>query len=109
MPNLTPADIHNVAFRKPPLGKRGYDEEEVDAFLDAVEQTITALTEEVASLRAQLRTGAPGPATAATGGGSGDVAANLDQIRSRLARLEATVANAGLRPPLGDALFGDGR
>ena len=31
---LTPADIHNVAFKKPPIGKRGYDEEEVDAFLD---------------------------------------------------------------------------
>jgi DivIVA domain-containing protein len=24
---LTPADVHNVAFKKPPIGKRGYDEE----------------------------------------------------------------------------------
>jgi DivIVA domain-containing protein len=24
-------------FKKPPVGKRGYDEEEVDAFLDAIE------------------------------------------------------------------------
>ncbi|PZS34923.1 MAG: hypothetical protein DLM59_03835, partial [Pseudonocardiales bacterium] len=23
---LTPADVHNVAFKKPPIGKRGYDE-----------------------------------------------------------------------------------
>ena len=30
---LTPAEVHNVAFKKPPIGKRGYDEEEVDAFL----------------------------------------------------------------------------
>ena len=28
---LTPAEVHNVAFKKPPIGKRGYDEEEVDA------------------------------------------------------------------------------
>ena len=33
---LTPADVHNVAFSKPPIGKRGYNEDEVDAFLDLV-------------------------------------------------------------------------
>ncbi len=33
---LNPADIRNVAFSKPPIGKRGYNEEEVDAFLDLV-------------------------------------------------------------------------
>jgi DivIVA domain-containing protein len=54
MRNLTPSDVRNVAFRKPPLGKRGYDEYEVDMFLDAVESTIAALMDEVASLRAQL-------------------------------------------------------
>ena len=37
---LTPADVHNVAFKKPPIGKRGYDEEEVDAFLDEVEREL---------------------------------------------------------------------
>ena len=31
---LMPADVSAVAFSKPPLGKRGYDEDEVDAFLD---------------------------------------------------------------------------
>jgi DivIVA domain-containing protein len=34
---LTAADIRNVAFSKAPLGKRGYNEDEVDAFLDRVE------------------------------------------------------------------------
>ena len=43
---LTPADVHNVAFRKPPFGKRGYDEEEVDAFLDEVERELARLTQE---------------------------------------------------------------
>jgi DivIVA domain-containing protein len=27
---LTPADVANVVFSKPPLGKRGYHEDEVD-------------------------------------------------------------------------------
>lgn len=31
---LTPEQVHNVAFSKPPPGKRGYNEDEVDAFLD---------------------------------------------------------------------------
>ncbi len=33
---LTPADVDNVAFSRPPRGKRGYDEHEVDAFLDRI-------------------------------------------------------------------------
>jgi DivIVA domain-containing protein len=39
---LTPADVHNVAFSKPPIGKRGYNEDEVDAFLDLVERQVSA-------------------------------------------------------------------
>ncbi|MDP9239825.1 MAG: DivIVA domain-containing protein [Actinomycetota bacterium] len=51
---LTPADVHNVAFKKPPIGKRGYDEDEVDAFLDEVERELARLIEENNELRAQL-------------------------------------------------------
>ncbi|WP_235900716.1 DivIVA domain-containing protein [Lolliginicoccus suaedae] len=47
---LTPSDVRNVAFKKPPLGKRGYDEDEVDAFLELVEQELTRLGEENAHL-----------------------------------------------------------
>ncbi|KUL40352.1 DivIVA domain-containing protein [Actinoplanes awajinensis] len=54
---LTPADIHNVAFKKPPIGKRGYDEEEVDAFLDEVEQELIRLLEENNALRNQTPRG----------------------------------------------------
>jgi DivIVA domain-containing protein len=43
---LTPADVHNVAFKKPPIGKRGYDEEEVDAFLDEVERELVSSGEQ---------------------------------------------------------------
>ena len=40
---LTPADVHNVAFSKPPIGKRGYNEDEVDQFLDFVEAELSRL------------------------------------------------------------------
>jgi DivIVA domain-containing protein len=62
---LTPADVHNVAFKKPSIGKRGYDEDEVDAFLDVVEAELSRLIEENNTLSAQL----------ASGGGSGTTAA----------------------------------
>src|SRR6202022_1935905 len=48
---LTPADVHNVAFSKPPIGKRGYNEDEVDAFLDLEETELTRLIEENSDLR----------------------------------------------------------
>lgn len=48
---LTPADVHNVAFSKPPIGKRGYNEDEVDAFLDLVEQEFARIIEENNDLR----------------------------------------------------------
>ncbi|KJX75457.1 DivIVA domain-containing protein [Mycobacterium lepromatosis] len=51
---LTPADVHNVAFSKPPIGKRGYNEDEVDAFLDLVENELTQLIEENSDLRQRI-------------------------------------------------------
>jgi DivIVA domain-containing protein len=55
---LTPADVHNVAFSRPRLGKRGYDEQEVDLFVDLVEQELIRHLQEEGELRsrcAQLR------------------------------------------------------
>ncbi|MGH3534781.1 MAG: DivIVA-like cell division protein Wag31 [Pseudonocardiaceae bacterium] len=51
---LMPADVHNVAFSKPPLGKRGYHEDEVDAFLDLVEAELARLIDENNDLRDQV-------------------------------------------------------
>ena len=51
---LTPADVHNVAFSKPPIGKRGYNEDEVDAFLDLVETELGRLVEDNADLRQRV-------------------------------------------------------
>jgi DivIVA domain-containing protein len=80
---LTPADVHNVVFKKPPIGKRGYDEDEVDAFLDVVEAELARLIEENNELRsAASRVGArmderpepPAPAPGGVGGGHPPVA-----------------------------------
>jgi DivIVA domain-containing protein len=51
---LTPADVANVALSKPPLGKRGYNEDEVDAFLDLVQAELARLIEENNDLRHQV-------------------------------------------------------
>jgi DivIVA domain-containing protein len=89
---LTPADIHNVAFKKPPMGKRGYEEEEVDAFLDEVEQELIRLLEENEALQDQLRRGgggAPSPAaTMVLNSEFGEVAAQLEMMQEARARAE---------------------
>ncbi|MCK0519194.1 DivIVA domain-containing protein [Williamsia sp. DF01-3] len=51
---LTPADVHNVAFSKPPIGKRGYNEDEVDQFLDFVEAELARLIEENSDLKQRV-------------------------------------------------------
>jgi len=99
MPNLTPQDVRNIAFNRPPFGRRGYDEEQVDAFIDAVAQTITALTDEVTSLRAQAGREQPGA--------EGGVMAELGEIKARLTRIETAIADGGRRNPTGDPLFGN--
>jgi DivIVA domain-containing protein len=51
---LTPVDIRNVAFSKPPLGKRGYNEVEVDTFLDLIGAELARLIEQNNDLRNQV-------------------------------------------------------
>src|SRR4051794_24314079 len=80
---LTPADVHNVAFKKPPIGKRGYDEEEVDAFLDEVERELARLIEENNELRAQVERGGRGGAPAVPGADP-RLAAELNDIQAQL-------------------------
>src|SRR4051812_44358058 len=50
---LTPQDVHSKVFG-PTRFRRGYDEGEVDAFLDEVEVELTRLHREIDSLRAQV-------------------------------------------------------
>ena len=88
---LTPADVHNVAFKKPPIGKRGYDEEEVDAFLDEVERELARLIEENNELRGQGRVGGASVARSA--------ATCATPARSPTSRPSLT-ASSGRRPRL---------
>jgi DivIVA domain-containing protein len=76
---LTPADVHNVAFSKPPIGKRGYNEDEVDAFLDLVENELTRLIEENADLRQRV---AELDQELASGGGGGQSTQSIPQYES---------------------------
>src|SRR6202000_2078010 len=88
---LPPAEVHNVAFKKPPIGKRGYDEEEVDAFLDIVEVELSRLIEENNDLRARGGPGPPAPAPADSGA---ELAAARDEngrLQSRIGELERTI------------------
>ena len=88
---LTPAEVHNVAFKKPPIGKRGYDEEEVDAFLDIVEVELSRLIEENNDLRAR---GGGGGAGAAGVDHSAELAAAREdnqRLQAHIAELERTV------------------
>jgi DivIVA domain-containing protein len=48
---VTAADVRNVTFSKPPMGKRGYHEDEVDAFLDVVGAELARLITENNDLR----------------------------------------------------------
>lgn len=96
---LTPAEVHNVAFKKPPIGKRGYDEEEVDAFLDIVEVELSRLIEENNDLRARVATGtqtiSPEPTavdSAASGAAAEAAAAELSAAREDNQRLQSHIA-----------------
>jgi DivIVA domain-containing protein len=51
---LTPADVHHVTFSRPPIGKRGYNEGEVDVFLDLVGAELARLIQENEGLRNQV-------------------------------------------------------
>src|ERR1041385_1911760 len=90
---LTPADVHNVVFKKPPIGKRGYDEDDVDAFLDEVERELARLIEENNDLKAQVervRSGPGGPTPVPSGAGDADVrrmAAENAELKSQVDRL----------------------
>jgi DivIVA domain-containing protein len=115
---LTPADIHNMAFKKPPIGKRGYDEEEVDAFLDEVEQQLIRLIEENEALRNQMHQPGAGAGAAATTSAMNAefsaVAAQLERLQQARARAEQTARSLQAQleqaraAPTGTGLSGDG-
>jgi DivIVA domain-containing protein len=51
---VSPAEVRDVVFSQPPVGKLGYHEDEVDEFLDLVHAELTRLVEENNALRDQV-------------------------------------------------------
>jgi DivIVA domain-containing protein len=88
---LTPADVHNITFKKPSIGKRGYDEEDVDAFLDEVERELARLIEENNELRATLERGGGG---GGRGGGDPRLAQENAELKNQLDRMQRDKAAA---------------
>ncbi len=75
------------------MGKRGYDEEDVDAFLDEVEQELTRLIEENSALQSRVQRGGsgdPGPAssTMVLNSEAAALAAQLERLQAERARAE---------------------
>ena len=85
---LSPADVHNVAFNKPPIGKRGYNEDEVDQFLDLVEDTLAQLQDENDELRALLdeaeTQGSSANTSSATGASAQSASVDESKLRSEI-------------------------
>ena len=51
---VSPAAVRDVVFSQPPVGERGYHEDEVDEFLDLVHAELTRLVRENNALRDQV-------------------------------------------------------
>jgi DivIVA domain-containing protein len=90
---VTAADVHNVAFNKPPIGKRGYDAADVDAFLDEVEGELVRLVEENNDLRTRVERGGRG-GTPAGPAVDPRLAAELGDLRAQLDRVHRDKAAA---------------
>ncbi len=100
---LTPADVHNVAFKKPSIGKRGYDEDEVDAFLDVVEAELARLIEENAELKGKAEQGGGGQTVPLTKAASAETPMSTGEAHSAAARL------LGLAQETADRLTGEAK
>lgn len=80
---LTPGELQTASFRRAPLGRRGFDEEQVRAFLHQVEQELvrvlnekTELRHEVGRLRDRI-----------TGGGSGVTITQAEDAHMQAVRI----------------------
>jgi DivIVA domain-containing protein len=100
---LAPVDVQQKVFR---LAFRGYNEGDVDQFLDDVTETLAALHEENKRLREQLQEGGGTP-TGATAAAQRQAEAIVRQAREEAARIaggaeggqEVGAGVAGMAPP----------
>jgi DivIVA domain-containing protein len=86
-PVVTPEDVHNVAFSKPPIGKRGYNGDEVDYYLERIEATLRDPTASGGVTPADIRNVAFSKPPIGQRGYNGDeVDAFLDRVEIELTR-----------------------
>ncbi len=78
---LSPADVHHVLFSRAGLGRRGYDEGEVDVFLERVEQELTHLIGERDDLRDRVSQLEGGGAGKRAGAASRQEEAQVEAVR----------------------------
>ena len=90
---LTPADVRNKQFSTTRL-RPGYDEEEVDAFLDEVEAELDRLIQENEELRAKLAESLRGKGFVFYdwGDNAGRLVVSWDQPESEVAALAGAIA-----------------
>lgn len=99
---LSPEDVHNIFFRKAPFGRRGYDEEQVDVFLDKAEEDLKARY--AGGLVVQVRLVAADvhdisfmkPPRGKRGYNEEEVDAFLDEIQRTVAALDHALAEHGI-------------
>lgn len=51
---LTPEDVHNIAFGAPPEGFKGYNPEDVDVFVDLLEESVRMYRDDITRLEARV-------------------------------------------------------
>jgi DivIVA domain-containing protein len=102
---LTPEDVRSVAFAKPALGRRGYNEDQVDAFLDLVEAALRDPTGRILTPELVRNVAFTKPARGKRGYNEDDVDAFLDLIEAQLSSQQGVMpplpkSQQGVSPPL---------
>jgi DivIVA domain-containing protein len=94
-PVVTPEYVQSVAFSKPPIGKRGYNEDEVDCYLELIATTLRDPTASGGVTPADIRNVAfSKPPIGKRGYNEDEVDAFLDLVEIELTRR----ADQGARP-----------
>jgi len=94
---LTPEDVANKQFTSTRL-KPGYDETEVDEFLDEVEAELTRLYRETDELRAKLAAAGTGDRAPVESADVSGLQRENEELRSKLSTAERQLAEVSSRP-----------
>jgi DivIVA domain-containing protein len=93
---LTPVDVQQKVFR---LAFKGYNERDVDEFLDEVTSTLAALHEENKRLREQFQEGGAGASVGAVAGAERQAETIVREAREHAARLLEEAERGGAGTP----------